>query len=267
MFRSTFRGYPKPFDRHDWVIDRCGQDEVRYIIDYYFTDGPDPIEIHVRPAIDSVSTAHDRFRKGMLHFRSSIGLPVPPVQDPRDQKVFAQSRDIQSIGVASGASNSTIPELVRKGEEKSEDEQIIANIVKSEDIDPEEFSFLTGLTSEKITQISEDVATRCEKVHAGLAEAASDPEKAEQANVSLNYCFAQTICKRQASDFMKALESGADPSQPYIQMTDCLDRFQIMARRAILEAAGVAQSGPEFPAGVVPSVAQPSTEAKSAPAQ
>ena len=25
---------PRPFDRHDWTVDRCGT-EVRYIIDYY----------------------------------------------------------------------------------------------------------------------------------------------------------------------------------------------------------------------------------------
>lgn len=25
----------EPFDRHDWVVDRCGR-EVRYIIDFYF---------------------------------------------------------------------------------------------------------------------------------------------------------------------------------------------------------------------------------------
>lgn len=30
-------GGPAPFDRHDWVIDRCGK-EVRYIIDFYFFD-------------------------------------------------------------------------------------------------------------------------------------------------------------------------------------------------------------------------------------
>ena len=24
-----------PFDRHDWYVDRCGQ-EVRYVIDFYF---------------------------------------------------------------------------------------------------------------------------------------------------------------------------------------------------------------------------------------
>lgn len=26
-----------PFDRHDWVVDRCGKD-VRYVIDFYFYD-------------------------------------------------------------------------------------------------------------------------------------------------------------------------------------------------------------------------------------
>lgn len=24
-----------PFDRHDWVVDRCGLEQVRYVIDYY----------------------------------------------------------------------------------------------------------------------------------------------------------------------------------------------------------------------------------------
>merc|ERR1719412_1430122 len=39
--RARFRGllgYEMPFDRHDWIIDRCGTD-VRYVIDYY--DGGD----------------------------------------------------------------------------------------------------------------------------------------------------------------------------------------------------------------------------------
>ena len=30
-------GGPLPFDRHDWFVDRCG-DEVRYVIDFYFDD-------------------------------------------------------------------------------------------------------------------------------------------------------------------------------------------------------------------------------------
>ena len=28
------QGYEKPFDRHDWVVDRCGK-RVEYVIDFY----------------------------------------------------------------------------------------------------------------------------------------------------------------------------------------------------------------------------------------
>ncbi|KAF1849595.1 cytochrome c and c1 heme-lyase [Cucurbitaria berberidis CBS 394.84] len=31
---KSFLGYQKPFDRHDWVVDRCGT-EVEYVIDFY----------------------------------------------------------------------------------------------------------------------------------------------------------------------------------------------------------------------------------------
>ncbi|KAG0000292.1 holocytochrome c synthase [Modicella reniformis] len=60
---------PKPFDRHDWIIDRCGK-EVRYVIDYY--GGQDDIEndvpvfhLDVRPALDSFESAMDRLKFGV----------------------------------------------------------------------------------------------------------------------------------------------------------------------------------------------------------
>lgn len=55
--------YELPFDRHDWIVDRCGKD-VRYIIDYY--DGGLPDEnykfalLDVRPAMDSPQNVWDR---------------------------------------------------------------------------------------------------------------------------------------------------------------------------------------------------------------
>lgn len=59
----SLMGYELPFDRHDWVVDRCGKD-VRYVIDYY--DGE--IEkttarfalLDVRPAMDSFQNIWDR---------------------------------------------------------------------------------------------------------------------------------------------------------------------------------------------------------------
>ena len=57
--------YELPFDRHDWIIDRCGH-RVRYVIDYYGCDPqPDnsvPIYLDVRPALDSFSAAWDRMK-------------------------------------------------------------------------------------------------------------------------------------------------------------------------------------------------------------
>jgi cytochrome c heme-lyase len=37
---NTWLGYTAPFDRHDWVIDRCGT-KVEYVIDFY-AGRPDP---------------------------------------------------------------------------------------------------------------------------------------------------------------------------------------------------------------------------------
>ena len=60
------RGAPRPFDRHDWTVDRCGR-EVRYIIDYYAgpkdeATGQPTFYCDVRPALDSLQSVWDRLR-------------------------------------------------------------------------------------------------------------------------------------------------------------------------------------------------------------
>ncbi|CAN8076410.1 unnamed protein product [Agarophyton chilense] len=214
-FRSTFRGYPKPFDRHDWIIDRCGEQEARYIIDYYYRSGPDPIEIHVRPALDSPTALFDRMRDSLQRLRD-----YSLVESTSDQHLPGGTNKRQATVMMSG-----------------------------DQLDPSEFDFLRGLSSKRIREIADDVQKRCEKVSRAFAEAGDDPVKMEQANVSVNFCMAKTICERQATDFMSALESGHGESESYEKMTACLDRFHIMARRTLLEEAGVKQSGPEFPRG------------------
>lgn len=67
---------PRPFDRHDWTVSRCGK-EVRYIIDYYDVpenrakdrlpqlheiDAVPSIQVDVRPALDSPTALVDRVR-------------------------------------------------------------------------------------------------------------------------------------------------------------------------------------------------------------
>lgn len=83
-------GYELPFDRHDWIIDRCGQREVRYIIDYYDGGAVDPQSklftiLDVRPAMtdwqniwDRMVVAYWRFKYDTLGFEPK--LPVPPTE-------------------------------------------------------------------------------------------------------------------------------------------------------------------------------------------
>ncbi|CUM62982.1 uncharacterized protein PRCAT00000543001 [Priceomyces carsonii] len=51
-FKSTLLGYDKPFDRHDWKIDRCGV-EIDYVIDFYGGSDQRPVHLDVRPKINS----------------------------------------------------------------------------------------------------------------------------------------------------------------------------------------------------------------------
>jgi cytochrome c heme-lyase len=56
-------GYRLPFDRHDWIVDRCGS-TVRYVIDFYnaASDPRAPAALHldVRPALDSPTALAER---------------------------------------------------------------------------------------------------------------------------------------------------------------------------------------------------------------
>ncbi|XP_007426785.1 cytochrome c-type heme lyase [Python bivittatus] len=61
----SWMGYELPFDRHDWIVDRCGT-QVRYVIDYYDGGKVDKnyqfTILDVRPAFDSLSAVWDRMK-------------------------------------------------------------------------------------------------------------------------------------------------------------------------------------------------------------
>lgn len=65
---------PLPFDRHDWFIDRNGE-EVRYVIDFYFDEGKassmDAFSVDARPALDSAGSLHDRVKMGVRGTQTS----------------------------------------------------------------------------------------------------------------------------------------------------------------------------------------------------
>ncbi|KNE72891.1 hypothetical protein AMAG_17128 [Allomyces macrogynus ATCC 38327] len=78
-FAGWYHGSPRPFDRHDWFVDRCGK-QVRYVIDYY--SGPDEGDtpvffLDVRPAVDSPIAAFDRMRSAFREWWSGSASASP----------------------------------------------------------------------------------------------------------------------------------------------------------------------------------------------
>lgn len=66
---ATFLGWQKPFDRHDWVITRCGEQTVEYVIDFY-TGKPNPampglpsFYLDVRPKMNTIEGVRMRVMK------------------------------------------------------------------------------------------------------------------------------------------------------------------------------------------------------------
>lgn len=65
---NVLRRYMPPFDRHDWIIDRCGH-RVRYVIDFYAGSNKLGLDkpsfyLDVRPALDDF----DSFTMRMSRF-------------------------------------------------------------------------------------------------------------------------------------------------------------------------------------------------------
>ncbi|XP_076462690.1 holocytochrome c-type synthase-like [Babylonia areolata] len=74
-------GYELPFDRHDWIVDRNGQ-EVRYVIDYYDGGKVDKTNyqftlLDVRPALDSFQAFSDRMKVWYWRTTSSGNSSTP----------------------------------------------------------------------------------------------------------------------------------------------------------------------------------------------
>lgn len=65
---NTLLGYTPPFDRHDWVVDRCGV-QVEYVIDFYAgrpdARGKPSFYLDVRPKLNSWEGVKMRALRGV----------------------------------------------------------------------------------------------------------------------------------------------------------------------------------------------------------
>lgn len=63
-FRSYVFGMDKPFDRHDWIVDRCGT-EVEYVIDFYSGQEDGNVFLDVRPKLNNWEGIKLRFNRAV----------------------------------------------------------------------------------------------------------------------------------------------------------------------------------------------------------
>ncbi len=73
---NLFANKRLPFDRHDWIVNRCGQGEVRYVIDFYSgavaPGQPAAMHLDVRPALDSPMLLAERLIMQFKHMASML---------------------------------------------------------------------------------------------------------------------------------------------------------------------------------------------------
>lgn len=51
-FKSNILGQEKPFDRHDWIVNRCGV-QIEYVIDFYGNVSDSSVFLDVRPKLNN----------------------------------------------------------------------------------------------------------------------------------------------------------------------------------------------------------------------
>ena len=192
-------GHPEPFDRHDWYVDRGGE-EVRYIIDYYHDEsntGNDKrpknmhdatslqsIKVEVRPALDTFGSLMHRFVKMPFAMLTS---------DPRVNTL------------------TQVPFFAPK-------KMLSAEMKKEEDI----------------AQQWKDIKTKCAGFKDALANCKGDDE-CGAASVNLQKCTSSVVCPDIALAFDRSVKAGKndDIEAAYIGITKCLELFAIDSKKVL----------------------------------
>lgn len=188
--------HPAPFDRHDWVVDRGGQ-EVRYIIDYYHDESTveldqkpkhlhdvtsmQSIKVDVRPALDSVEALYARLVTMPFAMLKGSTLYNPPPFFPSRQMTVA---------------------------EVNKDARIARNWA--------------------------DIIAKC-AVNKDALAACDSEESCGAASVALQRCMSSVICPSVSQDFDKCVaatpQNDTLTGAAYTAMIKCIDIFEMDAKQ------------------------------------
>jgi len=190
-FKSTFLGYPTPFDRHDWIVERNGED-VRYVIDYYYDERKSKLDekpglhdiksvqsitMDARPAIDSFQSILDR-----------IKFPI--------MEKFDMVEPLSFVAVE--------PKTLSKTESETEG-----------------MTCFESLNSEKLRGISSQIAEKCQTSFKKV-ETCSSEDECSKASVALTFCMASLVCPPEANRYKEDVKSETR----FDEMVDCMGRFE-----------------------------------------
>jgi len=182
-------GWPAPFDRHDWTVDRNGT-EVRYIIDYYHNDEEDgdirptletrgavkSITLDVRPALESFGALQDR---AVMTWRELSGSTEAPT------------------GIA--------PEKIKD----SDHAPIVLDV-----------EWKAGLDQESLHLYTNRINRKCGKHQEAIKEGA-DPN----AHFLMQLCMAGVVCPDQQKAYLDAAETGKGEDVANEKLWGCLQDF------------------------------------------
>jgi len=218
-------GRPLPFDRHDWIVDRCGT-QIRYVIDYYYQQGGTPpqqqvgthgsrvsdIVVHVRPALDSFTSLWNR-----IQARVNRTLQKGP----------------RKGGYTSPPSLTPTPSPTQPLEQLEDWDKIT----------PEEYKFLSKLDLDQV----EETRGKLEKTCGGTLRALRNSMELEQsdpndyARYALSYCVGQFVCPQFSENWFFALNNPTSTEEEVVRafriMEGCVWRYACQAQR-VLDGAG-----------------------------
>jgi cytochrome c heme-lyase len=193
-------GYGKPFDRHDWTIQRSDNTQQRYVIDYYFDEEKSQedevpqlhsatsvksISMYARPAIDDVEGLFDRIKFPIMTL----------IQQLQEPNLSAR----QAL-------------LDKTNQEKQQDHENTSS---------------SALSVEEVEQTFEKIKETCKNCF-DQVKTCTNESQCSQAATALQLCMANIICKKEAIAFTKALEKGDDKQveQAFDAMNTSLEIFQ-----------------------------------------
>ena len=203
---KSWVGFGFPFDRHDWYVDRGGQ-ERHYIIDYYFnsngeavaapTDSSTPsfdkeakmtrqIYVDVRPAVEDFTSLIDRIRFFPERTLAAISRPrftadgIDPSKQPAEVTAAAAAAPAYSSAQHSDA----------------------------------------GIDWKKLDD-------KCKPLLEALKNAKTEEDRRSR-HIALNYAMGRELCPVEAKSFMKELEktngSPSDEEKAFTLMTNCVEK-------------------------------------------